>query len=43
MVFFTASVLPDELERVLGGIPNAVLRKPISLPVLREFVRALLI
>jgi CheY-like chemotaxis protein len=42
IVFFTASVLPDDLERVLGGLPNAVLRKPISITVLREFVRALL-
>jgi CheY-like chemotaxis protein len=43
IVFFTASVLPEDLETVLGGLPNAVLRKPISIAVLREFVRALLI
>ena len=43
IVFFTASVLPEDLESVLGGLPNAVLRKPISISVLREFVRALLI
>lgn len=43
IVFFTASVLPEEMESTLGGLPNAVLRKPISIAVLREFVRALLI
>lgn len=43
IVFFTASVLPEDLESTLGGLPNAVLRKPISITVLREFVRALLI
>lgn len=42
IVFLTASVLPSDFEEALGGIPNAVLRKPISLPVLRQFVRALL-
>jgi len=43
LVFLTASVLPDDVESVLGGIPNAVLRKPISIAVLREFVRALML
>ena len=42
IVFFTASVLPEDTEAVLGDLPNAVLRKPISIAVLREFVRALL-
>jgi CheY-like chemotaxis protein len=41
-VFFTASMLPPDIEAYLAAVPNAVLRKPISVSVLRQFVRALL-
>ena len=41
LVFFTASVLPSDLEEYLATVPGAVLRKPISVAVLRQFVRAL--
>jgi CheY-like chemotaxis protein len=40
-VFFTASMLPPDVEAYLATVPGAVLRKPISVGVLRQFVRAL--
>ena len=42
VVFFTASMLPPDIEAYLEAVPNAVLRKPISVPALRQFVRALI-
>jgi CheY-like chemotaxis protein len=38
IVFLTAS----DCEHAPGGLPNTVLRKPMSLPLLRKVVRALL-
>jgi CheY-like chemotaxis protein len=38
-VFFTASVLSPELERRLESLPNTILRKPVSVSAMRQFVR----
>jgi CheY-like chemotaxis protein len=38
-VFFTASVLSPELERRLEGLSNTILRKPVSVSAMRQFVR----
>jgi CheY-like chemotaxis protein len=38
-VFFTASVLSPDLERRLEALPNTVLRKPVSVSAMRQFVR----
>lgn len=39
LVFLTASVLPAEYEATFRSLPNTVLRKPISIAALREFVK----
>lgn len=39
LVFLTASVLPEEYEATFHRLPNTVLRKPISITALRDFVR----
>ncbi len=39
LVFLTASVLPVEYEATFHSLPNTVLRKPISIAALRDFVR----
>jgi CheY-like chemotaxis protein len=38
-VFFTASVLSPDLERRLESLPNTILRKPVSVSAMRQFVR----
>jgi len=39
LVFLTASVLSPDLERRLAGLPNPVLRKPVSVSAMRAFVK----
>jgi len=39
LVFLTASVLPVDFESTFRSLPNTVLRKPISIHSLRDFVR----
>ena len=39
LAFLTASTLPEEHESQFRGLSNTVLRKPISIAALRDFVR----